>query len=198
MPRLSRTESRERTREQLLDTARVLFLRDGYHATSLEKVAEAAGFSKGAVYSNFRSKDELCLAVLDALDRAELAAVAEALASGDTWDERLAALARWAERAVGDAGWTLLGIELAVQARRDPALRDGMVRKHRAAVDLLAAALAAQLEHDGRQPLLPVPALAAALLNQAIGLAIQRSLDPAVPVDTLTATLRALVPPPPA
>jgi AcrR family transcriptional regulator len=40
-----------------------LFLRDGYAATSLEKVADEAGYSKGAVYSNFWNKDELCLAV---------------------------------------------------------------------------------------------------------------------------------------
>ena len=46
-----------------------MFLRDGYAATSLEKVAEEAGFSKGAVYSNFDGKDALCLAVLDTLHR---------------------------------------------------------------------------------------------------------------------------------
>ncbi|MEV4642915.1 TetR/AcrR family transcriptional regulator [Actinoplanes sp. NPDC049548] len=193
MRRLSRTESRERTREQLLETARLLFLRDGYHATSLEKVAEAAGFSKGAVYSNFRSKDELCLAVLEQLEQEELAAVAAALAAGDTWAQRADALRDWAEHAVGDAGWTLLGIELAVQARRDPVLRDGLVRKHRAAVELLAAALAGQFDRDGRRPALPVPTLAAALLDLAIGLAIGRSLDPQRPVDTLTETLQALV-----
>ena len=65
MARKTRAESQAETRAQLLKTARQLFFDDGYHPTSLEKVADAAGYSKGAVYSNFRNKDELCLTVLD-------------------------------------------------------------------------------------------------------------------------------------
>ncbi|MDT7795343.1 MAG: hypothetical protein QOD59_4784, partial [Mycobacterium sp.] len=58
-------ETQAETRAQLVKTARQLFFDDGYRPTSLEKVADAAGYSKGAVYSNFRNKDELCTAVLD-------------------------------------------------------------------------------------------------------------------------------------
>ena len=54
--RLTRPESQARTRAELIATARDLFLSDGYAGTSLERVAEAAGYSKGAVYSNFASK----------------------------------------------------------------------------------------------------------------------------------------------
>ena len=65
--RLSRAESQALTRQRLVDVARDLFLREGYAKTSLERVAEEAGFSKGAVYSNFGGKDDLCLAVLDSI-----------------------------------------------------------------------------------------------------------------------------------
>ncbi|MER5838148.1 TetR family transcriptional regulator, partial [Streptomyces sp. NPDC002130] len=65
MARLTRAESQARTREHVLDTAHDLFLHDGFTKTSIERVAEAAGYSKGAVYSNFATKNELCLAVLD-------------------------------------------------------------------------------------------------------------------------------------
>src|ERR1041384_2785727 len=73
MARMTRAESQANTRAQLLATARQMFFTDGYHPTSLEKVADAAGYSKGAVYSNFRNKDELCVAVLDEVRAERLA-----------------------------------------------------------------------------------------------------------------------------
>ena len=54
------------TRERLVLTARVAFAREGYHGARLDRIAKEAGFSKGAVYSNFANKAELFLAVLDA------------------------------------------------------------------------------------------------------------------------------------
>ena len=53
--------------DAVLDKARAVFWNLGYAATSLDKVAEAAGFSKGAVYSNFSGKEELCMEVIDAI-----------------------------------------------------------------------------------------------------------------------------------
>src|SRR5207244_6695571 len=64
--RLTRQESQARTRALLLEVAQTEFLANGYNNTSLERVAESAGFSKGAVYGNFPGgKEELWLAVLE-------------------------------------------------------------------------------------------------------------------------------------
>jgi AcrR family transcriptional regulator len=57
------------TRRHLLEAAAIVFARNGFHASTLEEVAATAGFIKGAVYSNFESKDDLFLALLD--DRIE-------------------------------------------------------------------------------------------------------------------------------
>ncbi|MCV7254803.1 TetR/AcrR family transcriptional regulator [Mycolicibacterium fluoranthenivorans] len=62
--RLTRAESRERTRRQLLEAAADIFARRGYAAASVEEIAESAGFSVGAVYSNFANKDELFAALM--------------------------------------------------------------------------------------------------------------------------------------
>src|SRR5580765_1647639 len=62
--RLTREESQARTRAELLRAAYRLFLRDGFVATSLAAIAEEAGVTKGAVYSNFESKEDLFLAML--------------------------------------------------------------------------------------------------------------------------------------
>jgi len=62
--RLSREDSRERTAQRLLDAAERLIAKKGFEATSIEDVAEAAGYSRGAFYSNFSSKSELFLELL--------------------------------------------------------------------------------------------------------------------------------------
>src|SRR5471032_739723 len=56
---------RAMTRQHLLDAAAIVFARDGFHGATLDDVAATAGFTKGAVYSNFKSKDDLFLALLD-------------------------------------------------------------------------------------------------------------------------------------
>ena len=64
-PRRTRAEQKQQTRDALIAAALVAFSRDGYNRASLDSVAGQAGFSKGAVYSNFGSKAELFLAVMD-------------------------------------------------------------------------------------------------------------------------------------
>lgn len=62
--RLTRAESKEQTRRRLLDAAAHTFARKGYAGASVEEVAEAAGYSVGAVYSNFANKEELFSALM--------------------------------------------------------------------------------------------------------------------------------------
>src|SRR6188472_4289637 len=122
MARMTRAESQAQTRSQLIATARQMFFTDGYHPTSLEKVADAAGFSKGAVYSNFRNKDELCIAVLDEVRAERLAEILDIMAKPDT-SSRVEALQMWAERVIGDPAWTSLEVEFAAHARHNEPLR---------------------------------------------------------------------------
>ena len=63
--RLTRAESRERTRAHLLEAAADVFAQRGFHGASVEEVADVAGYTKGAVYSNFASKDELLRETLE-------------------------------------------------------------------------------------------------------------------------------------
>ena len=62
---LSRRDRQQQTREALIFAARAVFSDEGYHAATLERIAREAGFSKGAVYSNFAAKSDLFLAALD-------------------------------------------------------------------------------------------------------------------------------------
>ncbi len=78
--RLTRQESRFETRTRLLDSAAQLFARGGYEGASVDVIAESAGYSKGAFYSNFESKEAILLELLDTHKRREIDALAQLLA----------------------------------------------------------------------------------------------------------------------
>lgn len=93
---LTRAESQAQTRAQLLDSAEQMFYTKGYHATSIAAIAAEAGRTIGAVYSNFESKEALCLEVLKNRYISELTRLLEAMMpAGDSLDARFEALSSW-------------------------------------------------------------------------------------------------------
>lgn len=192
MSRLSRAENQARTRRQLVTTARELFLAHGYAATSLEKVAETAGYSKGAVYSNFRNKDELCLAVLDAIHETQASRMAETLDKADSFDELLEALRSWAEGNIGDQAWTALEVEFATNVRHDEHVRHELAKRDKAIRDALAGMLSAHAQRLDISLPMPAADCATALLSLGIGLGVQRAVDQDIPVRVLPEVIRLL------
>jgi len=188
MARKTRAESQAETRAQLLKTARQLFFDDGYHPTSLEKVADAAGYSKGAVYSNFRNKDELCTAVLDEVRAERLAEIMQIMSQPDT-PARIDALRSWAERVIGDPGWTTLEVEFAAHARPNEQLRTELAGRMDGIFQMLTATV-----ESADLPDLKMPARegATVMLALGIGLGLLRSIDPQIPVSGLIDTLGLL------
>ncbi|MCP9620785.1 TetR/AcrR family transcriptional regulator [Nocardia otitidiscaviarum] len=195
MPRLTRSESQARTRADLLATARDLFLTDGYAKTSLERVADEAGYSKGAVYSNFRTKSQLCLEVLELIHETKFGEVSALLAAHEAFDERMAAFQDWAERTLGDIGWTMLEFEFAIVARDDPALQAALVSN----LSLIRGTVAAQLQRlaGSLGIALPMPPedAATAVLSLGLGLGIQRAIDPSLSARLITDAVRSMITP---
>jgi AcrR family transcriptional regulator len=186
--RLTRAESRLRTRAAIVEAAAKLFLRDGYGATSLEQVADHAGFTIGAVYSNFDGKAGLGVAVIDELyarEERKLAAIAhEGVAAGsEAWFDALSA---WADETIGDPRWMRLEIEIAASdgglgaatAARYARLRE---RCTRLVGGLLGDASGADVEM-----------LAIAIVGLALGIGAQRAADPGISGSTFSEVLRAL------
>ena len=198
--RLSRSESRALTRERLVATARTLFLRDGYAATSLDKVAEEAGYSKGAVYSNFAGKDALCLAVLDAIHEEVAEAVLGSLEGAATLEEALESFDLWAEARLGDPDWSALEAEFAAVSRRDPRLREAVASRNARLRAMVTDALERCCRDFGLTLAIDPADAASALLSLGFGLGLQRSLTPEVPVHVLSDVVRVLaglpLPPP--
>ncbi len=193
MGRITRKESHAQTRERLIETAHRLFLSDGYNATSLDKVASAAGFSKGAVYSNFSTKHELGLAVLDVIHRERSLSLAEAVSGVDTVEGRIDAFATWAEANIGDVGWTALEVEFATSTRRVEGVSQQLAARRRE----LTAAIAGLIEQQAADLRLtlssPAEEAAVQLLSLGIGLGVQRAFDPALSVTSLVDLLRSLL-----
>ena len=183
MARMTRAESQAQTRDQLVATARELFFEDGYHPTSLEKVADAAGYSKGAVYSNFRNKDELCAVVLDEIRTERLTEVVDLFAQPN----RFEAVRDWAERVIGDPGWTPLEAEFAMHARRNDELRSDIAGRLDGIIEMLAGSLESADDLDLK---MPGREAATVMLALGIGLGLMRSIDADVPVNGLITALR--------
>jgi AcrR family transcriptional regulator len=121
---LSRRDMQRMTRERLVFTARDAFAREGYHGARLDRIAKEAGFSKGAVYSNFANKAELFLAVLDANIEASLTdpvgGEPPLTAFVEDTEEAAAVTAEEVEQAVRGMG--LATLEFVAYAARDPEL----------------------------------------------------------------------------
>jgi AcrR family transcriptional regulator len=178
MQRLSRAEQVERNRALVLDAARRVFLARGYHGATLEHIAEEAGFSKGVVYSQFESKADLFLALLEARiseRAAENARVAGSLREGD-----LLTLIDHMTR--GDqltAGWLLLVIEFRVHAARDAGLSRRYAEAHARTVDALAGVLATVGARDGQGLAVAPRRLAELMLAFSVGATLEQAADPA-------------------
>jgi AcrR family transcriptional regulator len=176
-PRLSRAEQNDRNRALLLAAARRVFLDRGYHAATLDQIADEAGFSKGAVYSRFDSKADMFLALLE--DRiAERAAQNAQLAEDLAGTGNFAAVIDLAERAErGAPGWRLLVTEFRIHAARDPELNRRYAALHARTVDGVAQVLAAVSKEGAKGLPFSPRQLAALMLTIETGRALEQIAD---------------------
>lgn len=145
-PRLTPERRRELTREALLDAATTVFAREGYGAGTLEEIADTAGFTTGAIYSNFGNKQELFFAVIARRNARLLEAYGQKLdeSSGPVAD--LGEVAKvWSEHELGDHDALLLTLEIRLAALRDPQVRTRVGEFERQTEETVAQFVATQI-----------------------------------------------------
>ena len=174
-PRLTRAEAKARTREQLLDAATRVFARKGYAGASVEEIAESAGYSIGALYSNFASKEQLFLELMSARRERRVNEVASILDAADPVDALVALLDRSAER---DPDLVALRAEFWLYAVRNPEAMDALTAQLRRQVDALIGIISAATERWGTPPDVPAAEVATLVLAMFQGLVRQRRIDP--------------------
>ena len=173
--RLTRQESRLETKTKLLDSAAQLFARGGYEGASVDLIAESAGYSKGAFYSNFESKEAIFLELLDVHKRREIDALAQLLAQ-DVPASELVSLIRNSESSrVSDFDFGLLSAEFQLQACRDKTFAKTYAKLHRTHVDTMAGLITKLFAKLDRIPPSQPKDLADIIMALTTGLSLQRT-----------------------
>jgi AcrR family transcriptional regulator len=176
--RLTRTEQQQQTRERVVEAADRLFVQQGFHATSVDQVAGEAGYTRGAVYSNFASKEDLFFAVYERRAERGITEIERELAVAD--DARgLDALSLAAARRRGqDDGWLAVFFEFWAHVVRRPALRARFAEIHMRVQEPVVAEL--ERHADDHAYVLPDDPrkLTVALYAMQLGLSLERLIVP--------------------
>jgi AcrR family transcriptional regulator len=189
MPRLSRKEKQEHTRTCLMESAARVFARRGLQQASIDEVAGDAGFTKGAFYANFKSKEELFLAMLDERFAQRLEQIERVWQSeGDLQSKARQAGEDFANY-LSDEEWSRLFFEFAAYAARNEDFRQELVTRYRALRERVAEVYARKKEEMGIEPAVPPEQVAAMIFAMANGLALEKLLEPDVVADDAFATM---------
>ena len=186
--RLSRKDAKARTRSLLLEAAAKVFAHNGYTGASVEDVAEAAGFSTGALYSNFSGKEDLFLALFAERNRERTGeAVKSILDPAVSGEQRRANIADMLLDE-DDADEAMLQTEFWLFAMRRPELRERFTEQVHNNRRSLAGALAAWAHDHDRPDTIAFDDLATVLVAVFRGLVQMRRTDPALVTTDLYAT----------
>jgi len=190
MARLTRKQKQAHTRECLMRSAAQVFARRGLQQASIDEVAEEAGFTKGAFYANFKSKEELFLAMLDERFAKRIEDIEQVIAGEGTAAEKARRAGdAFVQNLRADREWERLFFEFSAYAARDEDFRQELVTRYRAMRDGIAAALQAHAEQVGRQGALPQSQVAWMTCVMANGFALERLLEGDAVPDELYGTM---------
>jgi AcrR family transcriptional regulator len=183
--RLTRAEQREQTRGCLVAAAAKVFTRRGYDNASLDEVAEEAGFTKGAVYSNFKGKEDLFLATIDTHFEERLQSIKRVMQEEpDEQGTAHAAGMDFMDKLNRDPDYFVLFFEFWAYAQRNPGVKKKFLPRVQRFRSALAELFEAKSDVTGLELRMPTEQLASMLIAMAAGVAMERELDPrSVPDD---------------
>ncbi|WP_321818926.1 MULTISPECIES: helix-turn-helix domain-containing protein [unclassified Burkholderia] len=182
-PRLTREESRLQTRAHLLAAAKRLFVERGFGATSLRDIAAEAGYTQGAFYSNFASKEALFVELMLERSKTQVADIARALSDPSaSGDDILDALEVWSQTVDAEPEWSVLGVEFKLQGRRNPAFAtasQALLDTHRDGLSYCIEQIFARFK---KVPPESPAVLAVSFMGLSQGLSLQQSILSEVPI----------------
>jgi AcrR family transcriptional regulator len=188
----TRRQKQAETRSSLLRSAAKLVCRHGMDGASVEEVAQDAGYTKGAFYSNFKSKEELFLVMLDEKFGAELERIDRLLAgTGEPGDEARDAAQDFVRYIHSDPEWPRLYFEFVAYAARNDAFRQELATRHRALRARLTEIYGRWSSGFPAPPPIPISDIAAMTDFMGDGFILDQLVDPALD-DDLYATMLAI------
>jgi AcrR family transcriptional regulator len=177
---LTAERRRQQTREYLLHAAAQVFAERGFHEATIDEVASAAGFTKGAVYSNFKNKEDLFLALLEDAYAKDTAAIKETLGASDVPPEaRLGDFVQMMRSEMEDVpNLGALYLEFHLYALRNPSARERMNELERADVHAIAEIIESERTQREIEIDEPVERTARIIVALFRGISMMRTSDP--------------------
>ncbi len=192
--RLTREQSKANTRERLLAAARSAFASSGFHGASVEEIASRAGFSTGALYSNFDGKEDLFLELMEREIDEHSREIAQAVAKRPSVSERATGGARrWMMMIEREPELLLLFMEFWAYGVRDAEVRPKVAARFAQVRRLLTRLIEDGVREFELELALPAEHLAIAVDALADGIARQRLADPSAVPDELMGDVLALL-----
>jgi len=194
-PRMTREQSKANTRERLLDAARSVFARGGFHGASVEEIASEAGVSTGALYSNFEGKEDLFLVLMEREIEEHAREIAAAVrAQASVADRATGGAQQWMIMIEREPEVLLLFMEFWAYGVRDENVRPKVAARFAQVRQLLTKLIAEAVREFDLELAIPAEQLAVAIDALADGIARQKLADPqAVPDDLMGKVLSLLL-----
>ena len=176
---MTRAESQAETRAELLTAAARVFKRRGYERASIAEIAEEAGYSHGAVYSNFEGKQDLFLALYEQWVAQRIAEIEATWSAQGTLAERARAVAdEWMRRVASDPAPFLLRLEFAVRAAHDRDLQQKLATRVGAVPLAIGRLIESAAQEEALAPGLPPDEVALAFQALSLGLGLEGLTNP--------------------
>src|SRR5947209_16378502 len=189
VPALTRREKQQQTRKSLLKAAAKVFCKRGLEGASIDEVAQAAGFTEGAFYANFKSKEELFLVMLDERFATQLERLDNALSGAQQPHEEARAAALDCVHFSGDDEWPNLYFQFVAHAARNPEFREELATRHRTMRAQMSEILERWKQGTGHKPPLPMEEITAMLSFMADGFLVDRIVEPDLSEDLYAAMM---------
>lgn len=192
--RMTRDQSRALTRERLLSAARSVFAHSGFHGASVEEIASEAGFSTGALYSNFDGKEDLFLVLMEREIDEHAREIAEAVRARASMAERARGGARqWMTMIEREPDVLLLFMEFWAYGVRDAEVRPKVAARFAQMRQVLTSLIADGARELDLELAIPAEELAVAIDALADGIARQKLADPQAVPDELMGKVLSLL-----
>ena len=183
---LTRRQKQQRTREALLEAASALFAERGLEGVSIDEVTQAAGYTKGAFYANFTSKEALFLVMLDEQFAKEFDRLDQALAgSHDPQEEARAAAADFIRYASVEE-WPALYFQFVAYAAQNEEFRRELATRRQAMRERLTQLFQRWKGGFGASSPIPVDQVAAIMFFMADGFLVDRIVEPELSAELYT------------
>src|SRR3954469_15041910 len=192
--RMTREQSRANTRQRLLTAARTVFARGGFHGASVEEIASEAGYSTGALYSNFEGKEDLFVALMEREISEHAQEIATAVRAQASISDRAAGGARqWMTMIEREPEALLLFMEFWAYGVRDAEMRPKVAARFAQMRRVLTGLIADGVRDFDLELTIPAEQLSIAIDALADGIARQKLADPDAVPDELMGDVLGLL-----